>query len=243
MDGLFPTLFSKTFFIVGTQLTITWLATHFVFCLFNRGGEVDGTEITSNLHGMRKSNPGCAFLFSPSFIGGLLLSDIAIFLTLLFWGVHQILAISFTLFSIWSIITGVELEYTLINVDHGLGRRVLALTATIVFATALIGIYSHVNFGYLQIPLFIALCLLLLGNVIRIVWGMDSTKQRLMSICGVIIFTLYLVFDFNALAQKNASESSGWSDGWSEAMQISIKIYLDIINLFLQLLQAMSKHH
>jgi len=242
MDNLFPTLFAKTFFIVGMQLAITWLATHFVFRLFNRGDEVDGVEITSNLHGMRVSNPGCAVLFSPRFIGGLLISNFVLFLTLLLWGVYQPLSVSFTLFSIWSITTGIELEYSLINIDHGLGRRVLALTATIVFATALIGVYSHVNLGFLQIPLFGALCLLLLGNVINIIWGMDNAKQRVMSFFGVIIFTIYLVFDFNALAQKNASKSSGWDD-WTDAMQISIKIYLDIINLLLQLLKAMGKHH
>ena len=239
MDHLLPTLFSKTFFIVGSQLFITWLTTHVLFCFFERGPEPDGVRIKSNLHGMRKGNPDCSWLFSPVFIIGLLVVDFAVFLLLLFWGAKQSLAISFSLFSFWSFLTGIELEYSLINIDHGLGRRVLALTATIVFATALIGIYSHVNFGFLQIPLFIALGLLILGNIAAIVWGMDNTKQRLMACFGVVIFTLYLVLDFQGLSQKNASGS----DGWPDAMQISIKIYLDIINLFLQLLKAMSKHH
>jgi len=239
MDTLFPTLFSKTFFIVGTQLFITWLATHLVFRLFIRGNEVDGVTTTSNLHGMRQNNPSCAWLFSPTFIVGLLISDFALFLTLLFWGTHQSLPVSFALFSVWSLLTGIELEYCLINIDHGLGRKVLALTATIVFATALIGIYSHVDFGFLQLPLFIALTLLLGGNMIGIIWGMDTFKQRIMAFCGVVIFTLYLVFDFQNLTKKEAAGV----DGWDTAMQISIKIYLDIINLFLQLLKAMGHHH
>ncbi len=37
---------------------------------------------------------------------GLIISDILVFLLLLFWGIHQPLSTSFTLFSIWSFITG-----------------------------------------------------------------------------------------------------------------------------------------
>jgi len=36
MNNLFPTLFSKTLFIVSAQLFITWLTTHFVFLFFKR---------------------------------------------------------------------------------------------------------------------------------------------------------------------------------------------------------------
>ena len=83
------------------------------------------------------------------------------------------------LFSVWSILTGIQLEYVLLNVEEDLGRKVLALTAVIVLATALIGIYSHVDFGFLQIPLFIALCILLLFTLFNLFASMDGVKQRI----------------------------------------------------------------
>jgi len=247
MDSLFPTLFSKTFFIIGTQLFITWLSTQLLFGLFVRGRDADGKDVQTNLHGMRLSNPSYRWLFSPPFLVMLFVANFALFLTLLYWGIHQSLPISFTLFSLWSIVTGIQLEYTLINIDHGLGRRVLSLTATLVFGAMLIGMYSHVDFGVLQLPLFIALILLLLANIVQILWGLDNAMQRIMALFGVALFTLYLVLDFSTLAEKSKQTTHGWGDssvdGWSDAMRISIKIYLDIINLFVQLLQAMSKHH
>jgi len=48
-----------------------------------------------------------------------------------------------------------------------------------------------------------------------------------------------LVLDFNSLLKKeNAGENT-----WPDAMHLAIKIYLDIINLILQLLKLLSKHH
>jgi FtsH-binding integral membrane protein len=52
---------------------------------------------------------------------------------------------------------------------------------------------------------------------------------------GALIFTLYLLFDFNRLEKKAGDES------WATAINISVNIYLDIINLFLDLLEILSE--
>jgi FtsH-binding integral membrane protein len=161
-----------------------------------------------------------------------------VFFLLLFWGVNQPLPLAFSLFTVWSIITGVMLEYALITVDQAFGRRMIALTATIIFACALVGIYSGVNFGFLQIALFVALTGLVIFNTIRLFGGMKSVKQGLVSGFGICLFTLYLIYDFNSLSQRDAAGENGWP----EAMRISIKIYLDAINLLLHLLSR-GHHH
>lgn len=48
---------------------------------------------------------------------------------------------------------------------------------------------------------------------------------------GAIIFTLYLLYDFNQLEKKAGDES------WSTA----VNIYLDIINLFFDLLEILAE--
>jgi FtsH-binding integral membrane protein len=149
---------------------------------------------------------------------------------------YQPLPLAFSLFTVWSMITGVMLEYVLITIDQGFGQRMIALTATIIFACALVGIYSGVNFGFLKIPLFIALSGLVLFNIVRLFGGMKSVSQGIVSAFGICLFTLYLIFDFNALSQRDAAGDNGWP----EAMRLSINIYLDAINLLLHLL---SRHH
>jgi FtsH-binding integral membrane protein len=248
VNNLFPTLFSKTFFIVSAQLFITWLTTHFVFLFFKRidpklekvnpytdkpGDEDIFTHVAED------TDPRYRWIFSSWFFYLILIFSSGLFLVLLFWGIDQPLGVSFSLFSAWSFLTGIELEYVLLNVEEGLGRKVLALTSIIVLATAAIGIYSHADFGFLQLPLFIALSIFLLFSLFNLFASMDGAKQRIMSGFGVIIFTLYLVFDFNSLLKKeNAGENS-----WPDAMRLAIKIYLDIINLILQLLRLLGRHH
>jgi FtsH-binding integral membrane protein len=248
VNNLFPTLFSKTLFIVSAQLFITWLTTHFVFLFFKRidpklEKENPYTDIPDNENIFARvaedADPRYRWIFSSWFFYLILIFSIGLFSVLLFWGIDQPLGVSFSLFSAWSFLTGIQLEYVLLNVEEGLGRKVLALTSIIVLATALIGIYSHVDFGFLQLPLFIALTILLLFSLFNLFASIDGVKQRVLSGFGVAIFTLYLVFDFNSLLKKeNAGDNT-----WPDAMHLAIKIYLDIINLILQLLRLFSKHH
>lgn len=248
MTDLFPTLFSKTFFIVSAQLFITWLTTHFVFLFFTHvdpklekaNPYTDKPQDESILAGMAEDTaPSYRWVFSSWFFYSILIVGTALFLVLLFWGIGQRLRVSFPLFSVWSFLTGIELEYVFVNVEEGLGRKVLALTAIIVLATAFIGIYSRVDWGFLQLPLFIALSVLLLISLFNLFVSMDGVKQRVLSGFGVVIFTLYLVFDFNSLLkQENAGANS-----WPDALHLAIKIYLDIINLMLQLIRLLGRRH
>ena len=248
VNNLFPTLFSKTFVIVSAQLLITWLTTHFVFLFFKR---IDPklekanpyTDIPDNGNILTRvaedTDPRYRWIFSSKLFFLILIISVGLFLLLLFWGIDQPLGVSFSLFSAWSFLTGIQLEYVLLNVEEGLGRKVLALTSIIVLATAFIGIYSRVDFGFLQLPLFIALTILLLFSLFNLFASMDGVKQRILSGFGVAIFTLYLVLDFNSLLKKeNAGDNT-----WPDAMHLAIKIYLDIINLILQLLRLLSKRH
>jgi FtsH-binding integral membrane protein len=248
VNNLFPTLFSKTFFILSAQLFVTWLTTHFVFLFFKRidpklekVNPYTDTPKDENIftHVAEDTDPDYRWIFSTWFFYLVIASNVGLFLVLLFWGINQPLGVSFSLFSGWSFLTSVELEYVLMNVEEGLGRKVLALTSIIVLGTALIGIYSHIDFGFLQLPLFIALSILLLFSFFNLFVSMDGVRQRLLSGFGVVIFTIYLVFDFNSvLKRENAGDNT-----WPDAMHLAIKIYLDIINLILRLLSLLGRRH
>ena len=62
-------------------------------------------------------------------------------------------------------------------------------------------------------------------------------SRRLKTYAGIVIFTLYLIFDFNMLEKRIANGD----ESWGTAVQIAVNIYLDIINLFLYILRALAE--
>ncbi|HCD37366.1 MAG TPA: hypothetical protein DEQ77_01300 [Candidatus Omnitrophica bacterium] len=97
--------------------------------------------------------------------------------------------------------------------------------------------YSGINFMFLGPFLFWALILLIIGNIIRLIISIPRVSQRIMAFFGCIIFTGYLLFDFNRLAEAGKDKIY---NTWPTAMDFSIDIYLDVINLFLELLDLLS---
>ena len=51
---------------------------------------------------------------------------------------------------------------------------------------------------------------------------------------GVLGFSLFLLFDFNLIAKGEYM-----SNNWDSAFELAFTIYLDIINLLLEILEAM----
>jgi len=234
---MFETLFAKTFAILGSQLLITWGATVLVI---NKVTELyyaktPGITGSTNKDGLLDLEIDWSGIKPYNIM--VLVLNIIVFLLLLFIGKHN-LSIGIPLFTIWSILTGINLAFVLISVDENLGTKVLAITLTVTLASALFGIYSGIDFGFMGGFLFIALLLLLAGNLVRLFIAIPRANQRVMAFFGVIIFTGYLLFDFNRLAKL---EETVGANSWSVAMELSISIYLDIINIFLFLLDLMSE--
>lgn len=228
-------LFYKTFLILGSQLFVTFVATKFVLrCVHDqflvKHPAVGGTK---NADGELDLHIDFAFIKSGFY--ALLAADVAAFLLLLFFGRGN-MAVGIPLFTLWSVLTGIELGLALISVDENLGQRVLGLTAGITFIAAWWGIYSGIDFGWMGGGLMFALLGLLLFNIARLFVAIPRWTQRIGAGFGVVVFSLYLVFDFNQLKKLNEKGV----DSWPVAMDLAINIYLDIINLFLELLDAMS---
>ncbi len=234
---MFESLFAKTFAILGSQLFITWAATVLVIKKVTElyYAKTPGITGTTNEDGLLDLEIDWSGIRPYNII--VLVLDIILFLLLLFLGKED-LSIGIPLFSIWSILTGILLALTLISVDENLGTKVLAITVTITIASALFGIYSGIDFGFMGGFLFIALLLLLAGNLVRLFIAIPRASQRVMAFFGVLIFTGYLLFDFNRIAKL---EEKVEANTWPAAMDLAISIYLDIINIFLFLLDLLSE--
>ncbi len=232
---MFETLFTKTFSILGLQLFVTFLAAvtvlNFIRGLYEK--KSPGISAATNQDGEIDLHIDWSFI--KPYFWALIILNIILFIALLFWGQHDIF-IGLPIFTLWSVVTGVEVALALIAVDENLGTRVLGITASITVICAMVGIYSGIDFSFLGGFLFIALLLLVVANIIRLFIKMCRWKERIIAFFGVIIFTGYLLFDFNRLEKL---QEAGMNT-WPAAMHLSIDIYLDIINLFLQLLDLLS---
>ncbi|HTJ96536.1 MAG TPA: Bax inhibitor-1 family protein [Rhodocyclaceae bacterium] len=234
---MLETLYAKTFLILGGQLVVTWLSTILMLGWFRRlyyakTAWVDGE---TTLDGQLDIDLDWEFV--KPYFWALLVLDVVVFFALLNY--RDNMTIGLPLFTLWSVLTGFELALCLVSVDENLGGKVLALTALITLAAGLIGAQSGIDFSFLRGGLFSALLLLIGFGLIRIFFSIPRWIQRLGAFAGVIVFTGYLLFDFNRLSKASAIAAA---DTWPTAMRLAISIYLDIINLFLDLLDLLSKH-
>ena len=143
--------------------------------------------------------------------------------------------LSATLMTISSIIFAPLLGIIMLEADENDGLRTILFTLFIAVAAALVGMYSGIDFSFMREFLFYSLCVLILVGLVRLLFGMSDALVRFKAILGAILFTLFLVYDFNRLKQLN---DFGVND-WVTALHMAISLYLDIINLLLELLEAM----
>ena len=102
-------------------------------------------------------------------------------------------------------------------------------TTIAVIATASIVFTSSFDFSVLGGFLFIALIVLIIMGLLNVFIFKSKKYSLLRAYFGVLLFTGYLLYDFDMLEkQMNAGDES-----WSTAIRIAVNLYLDIINLFL----------
>ena len=160
---------------------------------------------------------------------------IALFTTVFISASDYSIFIKMIMLSIASMCFGPILGAIMIGMDENDGLRILKLTVFITFLTAIIGIYSGIDFSSLGYILIIPLFILVIWNLLNIFINFTSVSKRIMGFFGSIIFIGYLLFDFYRLEQAS---TNGIND-WNTAFNIGFSIYLDVINLLLELLEAM----
>ena len=113
----------------------------------------------------------------------------------------------------------------------------MVATTLSVFMTAAIVYFSETDFGFMGSLLFFALLGLIIVRLLKAWVIKDSSFSMIQTAAGIIIFTLYLIYDFNRL-----EKAMGQGDeSWGTAVDLAVNIYLDIVNLFLLILEALSE--
>ena len=148
------------------------------------------------------------------------------------------LLVGMTLFTLTNICLGPILGWAMLMMDENDGMRALKITLIVTFIAGFIGysdFYSFAQNGYLTTIMGILLFGLVMFSFFNLFRGFSRATTRYVAIGGAILFTLYIIVDFNRLIYL---ENLNVND-WNTAFYMSYTIYLDIINLLLDILDAM----
>ena len=174
----------------------------------------------------------------------LILSFVALFAVMIFsdqFPVNLILVATFSGLMGWSMgptITSIGRRVRKNNIGgEEKWNQVLSMTifgtALGIFSTAGLIFFTDFDFYFLGKFLFIGLIVLIIIGILNMFLHFPLMRI-FQSYFGVLIFIGYLLYDFSKL------EKLAQNDTWSVAINLAVDIYLDIINLFLYLLQIFS---
>ncbi len=125
------------------------------------------------------------------------------------------------------------IEHPISEEDNKIVAQAFMGTALAVIATSWIVFLTDYDFSFMESFLFIALLILVIMWILNLLFFRSKTFSLIRAYLWVIIFTGYLLFDFNQLEKSAGDESR------ATAIDIAVNIYLDIINLFLSLLEIL----
>lgn len=143
------------------------------------------------------------------------------------------------IFTLTSISFGPLLAVIMLEMDENDGFTALKIVLAVTLLTGYIGygdFYSfseNTVFGYM---LLFSLLGLIIFNFARFFFEISRPRTRAAAIFGSILFSLFLLYDFDYLQKQSLLGNNTWSN----AVDIAFILYLDIINLLLEILDAMS---
>lgn len=112
--------------------------------------------------------------------------------------------------------------------------QALLLTVFVVGGLMAYTFQSKRDFSSLGSGLFVAVCCLIVGGFLRIIF-VSTAFDLIISIGGAIVFSLFIIYDTQEIMKRTSPE---------EYVFATIELYLDIINLFiyiLRILEAMNR--
>lgn len=115
--------------------------------------------------------------------------------------------------------------------------QAMAGTTLAVIIAGTIVAYVPTDFSFLSTFLLISLLALIVVEGLNTFIFKSERRRVFYSYFGVVIFSLYLIYDFNYLEKAIAAGDHSWGT----AVKIAVNLYLDIINLFLDLLEIFAE--
>ena len=161
----------------------------------------------------------------------------ALFGTVFFASTGINIYVGMALFTFQSIVFGPFLGLIMLEMDENDGYKALKIVFLVTLLTGFVGysdIYSFSENNFLAVFLLFSLLGLIIFEFIRAIRGLSRKAIKAKAIFGAFIFSVFLLFDFNLIAKGEYM-----SNNWDSAFELAFTIYLDIMNLLLEILEAM----
>lgn len=127
-------------------------------------------------------------------------------------------------------LTGIFIVYTATSLSY-----IFLVTAIIFALFALIGYFTKVDLSRYWIYLFIALLATIILEIINL-FLLNNTLDIILSFVTIIIFCGYIAYDVN-----HAINDNFLSDTENKGIYIAFQLFLDFINIFIELLRLFGK--
>lgn len=141
--------------------------------------------------------------------------------------------LKFIFFSLFSCAFGVILGYRKSLYDPNTLKTAFIGTISIfvsMFAFGVALIASNIRLGYMfGLAMFFVLLFLLIISIVQFFIIQSSFLYKILVICSLMLFSVYIVYDTNSILQR---------DYGGDFISASLAYYLDIINIFSNLLSA-----
>ena len=172
------------------------------------------------------------FLIPPALALGSLVFILIAFIALMFMRNTKV---TMTFCYIISVLMGIGISP---SINYYVGKLGLTLVFIVFIATCLIslglsfiGYRTKKNLSAVEAILFICLIVLIIGGVLNIFLHLKML-QLILTIAGIIIFSIYIIVDMNMALKEIRSEN--------DIPLAVMNLYLDFINLLLNILELLS---
>ena len=149
------------------------------------------------------------------------------------------ITLGMTFFTLTSLSMGPIFAFIMLEMDENDGFKALKIVFLVTLLTGFIGygdFYSFSENTIFGIILSLSLLGLIIFNLARFFIEISRSAVRVSAICGSALFSMFLLYDFNYIRQQ---EGTFGSNNWETAIEMAFILYLDIINLILEILEAM----
>ncbi|MBC1972125.1 hypothetical protein HCJ62_07040 [Listeria welshimeri] len=141
--------------------------------------------------------------------------------------------VGYPLLLAFAFVTGLTLGPTLTYYfGAGQGAAVLMafVTAAVTFTTlAFVGAKMKKDLSFMSSALFAAIIILVIFSFLGVFLPLGSMLTTIISAGGTIIFSLYILYDFNQIMKRDVE--------LADVPMLALTLYLDFLNLFLFLLR------
>ena len=144
------------------------------------------------------------------------------------------------LFLVYSALNGFTLSFIIVQYTQAIVFQAFLSTAIVFFIMALIGVTIKRDLSGMAKFLMAALIGIIVASLINFFFA-SSMMSFVISIVSILIFSGLIAYDNQMIKKVYYGTNGQVTEGWADSMALSL--YLDFINLFLNILRLLSRRN